>query len=132
MTAQALALIMLTASQANNLPPGLLSALCFVESSHRSHVINQKDGLSDSMGLCQIKSVAAKHVGFKGSKQDLMEPSINAIYAAKYLRYQIDRYDGDILKGISAYNMGRYKELNGNAANLSYVQKVLKAWSEQR
>ncbi len=128
-----IALMFIALSQAYNLPPGLLSAVCFVESSHRPTVVHVDDGGGDSVGLCQVKLGTARFLGFKGQPSALKNPNVNALLASKYLAYQLDRYDGNTIKAISAYNMGSFK-LNaaGVIANKSYVLKVLKALKERR
>ena len=50
-----LIMLFLSASNAYNLPTGLLSALCFVESGHKAQAVHHDDGNGDSLGVCQIK-----------------------------------------------------------------------------
>jgi soluble lytic murein transglycosylase-like protein len=134
MTLATIALILSTSGSNAGLPQGLLSALCFVESSHRPAAINLDDNGSASIGLCQIKLETARLVGFKGTESDLQnQPKLNAMYAAKYLKKQLNRYHGNVPKAVAAYNAGTYyQKKNGMAANQYYVNKVFKAWSEKR
>jgi hypothetical protein len=126
-----LAVLFLAVTNTYSLPIGLLSALCFVESSHRVEVIHKDDGGAHSIGVCQIKVETARMVGFTGTEQELLNPKTNITYAAKYLKRQIDRYDGDLRKGVAAYNSGRYMENDsGWPKNNKYVTKVFKAWGE--
>ena len=104
-----------------SLPPYLLDAICKVETNHNISTINHYDGGSESLGICQVKVNTAKLVGFKGSRNDLMDPYTNIDVAAKYLKKQILRYKGDVNKAISAYNAGKYK-----TTNTLYVNKVIK------
>lgn len=123
----------LAASQTFSLPPGLLSAVCYVESHHKPRAVNRQDGGSPSLGLCQIKLDTAKLLGFQGKEKDLMNPKVNAYYAAKYLKKQLDRYDGYYYRAISAYNAGKFwMDLNGMARNNDYVEKVYLAWVYER
>ncbi len=118
------------ASQTFNLPPGLLSAVCWVESTHNPIALNVEDGGSPSRGVCQVKESTARHLGFTGPAHKLMDPSENTHYAAKYLRLQLDRY-GDTLQAVAAYNAGSYRaDKNGHPRNRAYVRKVFKAWAE--
>lgn len=120
------------ASQTFNLPPGLLSAVCWVESNHRS-LIHKNDGSEDSIGMCQIHMSTARDMGYEGSKRHLLRPDINAYYAAKYLRLKLDHYLGDPRKAVAAYNAGKHREnKRGLTKNRKYVSKVFKAWSEDR
>lgn len=128
-----IAMMFVSASQTFNLPPGLLSALCFAESSHRVHITHHDDGGSDSLGICQIKLSTAKGLGFEGTRENLMRPKTNIHYAAKYLSKQFKKYHGALYKSIASYNSGTYRpnEL-GLPKNAKYVNNVLRAWKEQR
>lgn len=106
-----------------DLPPGLLSALCYVESTHNISAVNPDDGKSASLGICQVKLKTAKWMGFKGTEADLMKPENNIKYAAAYLKYQLVRYD-NLPKAVIAYNLGNAKGLTTSA----YQRKVFKTW----
>lgn len=125
-------MLFLTATQTYQLPPGLLSSLCYVESKHKIDAVHHDDGNSDSLGICQIKYETAKHLGFKGTKADLMDPKNNITYAAKYLKSQLKRYNGNSPKAVAAYNMGHFSPGKVFAKNQSYVDAVFKAWAEAK
>lgn len=97
----------------------LLRAICAVESGLDHTASNPKDGGSASHGLCQIKYATAKMVGYTGDIKGLYKPYINALYAGKYLKYQLGRYEQDWVKAVSAYNRGTY-----SPSNMAYVRKV--------
>lgn len=105
----------------------LLSALCWVESSHRS-VIRILDGSSPSIGVCQVKLRTARSVGFTGTAKELLKPEINIFIAAKYLHYQLERYNQNWKMAVTAYNRGKFK----GRLNNHYVIQVLLAMSEGR
>src|ERR1700692_3723359 len=86
-----------------NLPDGLLSSLCYVESGHNIEAVHLADGNGNSIGACQIKLKTARFMGFRGTEKQLMRPDVNIYYAAWYLRYQINRYRS-VRKGVIAYN----------------------------
>lgn len=113
-----------TISVQNELPPGLLKSLCYVESKHNIHAIHHDDGGADSLGVCQIKYATAKEMGFKGTVKQLMEPRTNVKFAAKYLKHQIKRYHGNINKAVIAYNKGHA----GDLTTTKYMRKVYKQW----
>lgn len=121
-----LPIIFASATNTFNLPPGLLSSLCYVESTHNINAIHMDDGGSPSLGLCQVKLKTAKWLGFSGSKEQLMNPSTNAHYAGLYLQYQIKRYHGNLTKAVIAYNRGNSKNLTSS----SHSVKVLKQWGK--
>lgn len=133
MNTTTLALLFATATQTFELPDGLLSAVCFYESSHRVNVVRHNDGKSSSIGVCQVKLATAQMLGFKGTAEQLKQPQYNVYYAAKYMRKQLDRYDWHLDKAIAAYNSGTFKAGKSTfAANQSYVDNVLKCWDEGR
>lgn len=128
-----IALLFVAASQAFSLPPGLLSALCFVESSHRPYVINIHDGGSPSIGICQLKLTTARSLGFRGSSKELKRPGVNIYFAAKYLHSKIEKNNGNLVRAIAAYNRGSYKKgRKGMPINVKYVYKVLEAWGKNK
>ncbi len=106
----------------NSVPLRLLKAICFVESRLNPKAINKYDGGSSSYGLCQIKLATSRCVGYRGNVRGLLNPYINASLAGRYLHYQMDRYHGDWVKAISAYNSGSARPV---IRNRRYVNKVL-------
>jgi soluble lytic murein transglycosylase-like protein len=83
--------------------------------------------------MCQIKLSTARWLGYKGSPAKLWkDPRVNAHWAAKYLRYQIKRYKGDILCGVSAYNAGSCHKAAGKIRNTNYIKLVFKSWIERK
>jgi len=139
------------AASAFRLDPGLLYALCEVESRCKAKALNKNDGTPNqkalginvkSYGLFQIQANTAKQLGFvryrhelitiKRHKKlvkvnrrvdhinDLLDPEINAWFAAKYLKQLYNKYH-DTYKVISAYNAG-----HASKNNKEYVLKVLK------
>jgi soluble lytic murein transglycosylase-like protein len=128
MSEYALSLLFIMMSQAYNLPPSLLSSLCYVESRHYISAIHKDDGTTDSLGVCQVKYETAKWLGFNGTSEQLMNPKINVKYAAKYLSYQMKRYNYNITKAVIAYNIGSAKQLTST----KYSDKVLKQWRTQQ
>jgi soluble lytic murein transglycosylase-like protein len=86
----------------------LLRAVCWVESRHRN-VSRIVDGKSPSYGICQIKLATARMLGFTGQVRELKVLEVNIRYAAKYLRYQLNRYKQDWRKAVTAYNRGTFR-----------------------
>lgn len=128
-----LAAVFTLVSTTYDLPKGLLSATCFVESGHRIQVVNHKDGGSRSNGVCQMKLATAKYLGFQGTEKELMKPEVNVYWAGLYLQRQLKRYDGDVRHAVAAYNAGSLRlDDKGNIRNQKYVTKVYMAWSEGR
>lgn len=118
---------LIIASSSFKLPPGLLNAVCYVESKNNPAAIHKEDGPEDSVGLCQMHLSTAQMMGYHGSVAQLQHnPAVNAYYAAKYLRHQIDRYHGDYRLAVGAYNAGSYRPYTK-----PYINKVFTAWGKK-
>lgn len=106
-------------------PGHLLLAICTHETGLKN-IVHHNDGGSSSYGICQIKAETARSLNFSGKDSDLMDPNVNAGYAAKYLLKQLDRYDGDWCMATAAYNAGRYNPsvIPGKPRNLKYIKAV--------
>ncbi len=128
-----LAAIFLAVSSTLSLPPGLLSATCWVESRHNVAAMNWHDGGSASHGACQIKLGTARMLGYQGTAEGLRKPYANAYWAGRLIRHQLDRYAGDHRRAIAAYNAGTAKyNASGQFVNRYYVNKVVLAWAAGR
>ena len=117
--------IILTAAKSVKISGAILVAVCSHESG-LNNTVTLHDGGSSSIGICQIKQNTAIMLGYEGSPDGLLDPKINAKYAALYLKRQYDRY-GNWCKAIAAYNAGRWNESTrepGHPRNLKYVLNV--------
>lgn len=120
--------IILLAAKKIGVASSLLLAICSHESNLKNITV-PNDGKTPTHGICQIKLDTAKMLHYRGKEKGLMNPKTNALFAAKYLKYQLKRYDNDWCKATSAYNAGRYNEskvLPGYPRNLKYVRHVQK------
>ena len=106
-----------------NVDPVILASICYYESKFKPMAIHENDGGSGSYGLCQIKLALAKSLGYKGSVNGLLDPTTNATFAAKALRYHMKKTHG-IEELIAAYNAGRVNRRNGVIRNITYVRNV--------
>jgi len=122
-------ILIISAAKNVGVSSALLLAICTHESGLKN-VIAYNDGNSHSYGICQIKKETAQMLGFKGKALDLMNPEVNAIWAAKYIKFQEDRYGKENwCKITAAYNAGKYSEseiVPGKPKNLKYVRLVQK------
>jgi soluble lytic murein transglycosylase len=89
-----------------DLDPALIAAVIYRESKFRDQT--SKAG---AKGLMQIlpgtaKFVAHKSGGTEFEQSDLADPQINIAYGCWYLRYLLDRYRGNEVAAIAAYNAG--------------------------
>ncbi len=118
--------LILQAANIVGVPSALLLAICSHE-SHLQNTIVPHDGGSPSYGICQVKKSTADMMGHRGHISDLMVPEINAKIAAKYLKYQLSRYNNDWCKSVAAYNAGKFIQSSKyprKPANHIYVEKV--------
>lgn len=80
------------------LDPQLLRSMAWVESGFSSSAKSP----SGATGLLQVMPETARAYGAK----DLSDPAQVMAAGARYLRFLLDRYQGDIQKAVAAYNCG--------------------------
>jgi soluble lytic murein transglycosylase len=85
----------------------LIAAVIYEESRFRDQTSN-----AGARGLMQITPetadfIARRSGGVRFEQSDLATPQINIAYGAWYLRYLIDRYDGNETLAVAAYNAGQ-------------------------
>jgi hypothetical protein len=80
-----------------DLSPALIEALVWQESRWRPDAVSPVG----ARGLAQLMPGTARDLGV-----DPRDPAQNLEGGARYLRQQIDRFDGDIEKALAAYNAG--------------------------
>jgi len=103
--------------------PALLVALCSTE-TNLANVVRYNDGASSSYGICQVKLETARLIDRKADALLLMKPHYNALIAARYLQYQMGRYN-DTWLAVAAYNSGSVKfNRRRELVNRNYVKKV--------
>lgn len=113
-----------------DVPRELLLALCWGESSFRPNSTHMDNGTL-SYGACQVKLETAQwmdkvyHLRHKVTESKLENVKVNAFYAAKYIQYQLARYDGDWEKAVDAYNAGSAKVMK-HGHKTKYIRKVAK------
>ena len=89
-----------------NLDPALIAAVIYRESKFRDQT-----SPAGAKGLMQILPdtahfIARKSGGTEFVSGDLANPQINIAYGSWYLRYLLDRYDGNTVAAVAAYNAG--------------------------
>ncbi|MDX1704082.1 MAG: lytic transglycosylase domain-containing protein [Altererythrobacter ishigakiensis] len=89
-----------------DLSPALMEALVWQESRWRHQSISPKG----ARGLAQLMPATARYLGV-----DPDDPHANLEGGARYLRMQLNRFDGDLVKALAAYNAGpgRVERANG-------------------
>ena len=128
----------------------LIAAVIYTESRFRDQTSH-----AGAKGLMQLMPetadyIARKSGGTRFERADLATPQINIAYGTWYLRYLLDKYKGNTILTLAAYNGGEGKvdEWRRNAAargekfrvashvpfqeTRDYVQRVLKARTDYR
>lgn len=80
-----------------DLSPALIEALVWQESRWRPNAVSPVG----ARGLAQLMPATARYL-----RVDSADPFANLEGGARYLREQLDRFDGDIEKALAAYNAG--------------------------
>lgn len=80
-----------------DLSPTLIEALVWQESRWRAHAVSPVG----ARGLAQLMPGTARELGV-----DPDDPHANLEGGARYLREQLDRFDGNLEKALAAYNAG--------------------------
>jgi soluble lytic murein transglycosylase-like protein len=110
------------AATENGIPPEILAGLIDTESAFNPKAVSPVG----AQGLGQFMPPTAAEFGV-----DVNDPMSSIDGAARYLRYLVDYFDGDMNLAIYAYNGGmgnieRYGgPIPGNRENEEYLQKVL-------
>lgn len=92
-------------AEANGIDPAIIFAMAYRESTYKTNCIG--DG-GNSYGLLQVQPRWHYKRMQKLGCTDLLDPFQNVAVGIDYLAEQLDRYDGDIAKALTAYNRGHY------------------------
>jgi len=89
-----------------HLDPALIAAVIYAESK-----FDARDSATGAKGLMQIQPATARFIarrsgGTAFQVADLADPQVNIAYGSYYLRYLLQRYDGNATLAVAAYNGG--------------------------
>ena len=92
-----------------NLDPALIAGVIYVESRFRDQTSH-----AGAKGLMQIMPATADYIARKSGgtefeQGDLATPQINISYGSWYLHYLLERYHGNTILALAAYNAGEGK-----------------------
>jgi soluble lytic murein transglycosylase len=129
------------------LDPALIAAVIYAETK-----FNARPSAAGAQGLMQIMPETAQFLARRSgattfTTSDLSSPAVNIAYGSYYLRYLLDRYHGDEVLALAAYNGGEtnvdrwVSQARGGPLQISqipfpetraYVLKVLQAQRDYR
>ncbi len=114
--------IIQSACNRHGVDPALVHALVKVESDFNPYALSRKG----AMGLMQLMPQTAMDMDVQNS----FDPSDNVDGGVKYLRYLIDRYEGNLSLALAAYNSGetavkKWGTIPPFKETQNYVQRVL-------
>jgi len=117
------------ASLLYHLPESLLRAVARVESDFHPGVVSS----AGAIGLMQLMPATAASMGV----QDPFDPRQNILGGARFLRILANRFNGDLVLTIAAYNAGDGAVLRHNgvppyAETRRYVRRVLRHYYDYR
>ncbi len=108
------------------IPEKLIKSIIKQESNFNPRAVSKKG----AMGLMQLLPSTARMLGVK----DIFNPEENIEAGVKYLRNLLDRFNGDLIKALAAYNAGpevveKYNRLPDYTETKEYVRNVLRYFS---
>ena len=116
------------AAQKHNVEPHLILAHIFNESSFDPKVKRWEYGSEYSFGAMQLlRKTAESLAGKKLTDSELLDPQINIDLGTKYVKQNLDRYNGNYTDAMAAYNAGTArKNEKGQYVNSKGVPNVQK------
>ncbi len=111
-----------SACDRHGVDPSLVHAIVKVESDYNPGALSQKG----AMGLMQLMPQTAVNMNIKNS----FDPAENIDGGVKYLKYLIDRYEGNLSLALAAYNSGetavkRWGTIPPYKETQDYVKRIL-------
>jgi len=116
-----------SACDRHGVDPALVHAIVKVESDFNPYALSRKG----AMGLMQLMPQTAVDMNVRNT----FNPYDNIDGGVKYLRYLIDRYEGNLSLALAAYNSGeaavkKWGTIPPFPETQSYVQRILKIYNK--
>jgi soluble lytic murein transglycosylase len=111
-------------AKAKDVDAALIAGVIYTESRFRDQTSH-----AGAKGLMQLMPETADYIarktgGTRFTRADLATPQINIAYGTWYLRYLLDRYDGNEVAAVAAYNAGheRVDDWGGGTLTLDDIR----------
>jgi hypothetical protein len=113
--------LIIAAAKKFDVDAALVSAVIKAESDYNPKVVSHKG----AQGLMQLMPATAKRFGVG----DAFDPSQNIHGGTKYLRWLLDKFEGNAQHAVAAYNAGegnvwKYKGVPPFRETINYVKKI--------
>jgi soluble lytic murein transglycosylase len=110
--------IIVTESEQHDVPPDLIAAMIYTESKFRDQT-----SPAGARGLMQITPPTAELIekesgGTNFSLEDLSDPEVNIAYGTFYIRLLLDKFGGNEIAALAAYNGGETNVAEWGGADL--------------
>ena len=117
------------ASQKQGVDSDFIHSVIKQESAGNSNAVSR----TGARGLMQLMPGTASHLGVN----DSFSPEQNVHGGTRYLRELLERYNGDAIKALAAYNAGpgavdRYKGVPPYRETRQYVQRVIREYNKSK
>jgi soluble lytic murein transglycosylase-like protein len=111
------------AAQRHAVNPALVAALVRAESAFDSYAVSTKG----ARGLMQLMPATARRFGL--ADRQIFDPERNLEAGTRYLRWLLDRFAGDVVRALAAYNAGegtvdRYGGVPPFRETRDYIRRV--------
>jgi soluble lytic murein transglycosylase-like protein len=121
--------IISTACDRHGIDPALVNALVKVESDFNPYAVSKKG----AMGLMQLMPQTAINMNVRNT----FDPNDNIDGGVKYLRYLLDRYEGNLSLALAAYNSGetavnKWGAIPPFRETQNYVQRIMSIYTGKR
>lgn len=136
---QALLPMINSIAQQYNVPPALILAHMKQESSFNPNAYRAEPAIGDaSIGLMQVLLGTARKFVPEATAEQMYDPTFNTNVGTAYIAENLNRYEGNILDAIAAYNAGtarkndasQYVNSKGVTNVQDYVDKVYKNYND--
>ena len=117
------------ASDKHQIDADLINSVIHAESAFNPKARSSKGAL----GLMQLMPQTASQLGVK----DAYDPAANVDGGTQYLRELLEKYNGDLIKALAAYNAGpgrvqRYKGVPPYRETQAYVARIVREFNQKK